>query len=142
MSIYFLLFLTIPAAVALSQERWAAVGIGTWTIGSYMTNYTFLMVAFLAVSMILCWKRVAATQFTLYMAIGNMGRAVGASLLGPAREHFDWSGMFVVFGACMVLALLVVQLLRLPTHQSALERLEREHRAKLPPDLGGARVPR
>ncbi|MCB0781603.1 MAG: hypothetical protein KDC03_19120, partial [Flavobacteriales bacterium] len=142
MSVYFLLFLLIPAAVALTQEQWLAVNIGTWTIASYMTIYTFLMVAYLAVSMILCWKRVAATQFTLYMAIGNMGRAVGASLLGPARERFDWAGMFFAFGAFMLLAFVVVRFLHLPAHQVSLDMLEREHREQVPPDLGGARVPR
>ena len=142
MSVYFLLFLLIPATVALTKEQWLAVNIGTWTIASYMTIYTFLMVAYLAVSMILCWKRVAATQFTLYMAIGNMGRAVGASLLGPARERFDWAGMFFAFGAFMLLAFVVVRFLHLPAHQVSLDRLEREHREQVPPDLGGARVPR
>lgn len=142
MNVYLLLFLVIPVAVMLTRGHWTDLGIGTWVIASYQTIYTFMMVAYLAVSMLVCWKRVAATQFTLYMAIGNMGRAVGSSMLGPARENLDWTGTFFVFAGFMALALLFVQVLQLPQHQLSLDRLEADHRMKLPPDLGGAHVPR
>jgi len=35
-----------------------------------------------------------------------------------------------------------VRFLHLPAHQVSLDMLEREHREQVPPDLGGARVPR
>lgn len=141
-NVYFILLLLIPFVVALSRAQWSAQGFGSGLIFSYEALYTFMMVAYLAISMNLCWKRVAATQFTLYMAIGNMGRAVGSSILGPVREHFDWPGTFLVFGGFIMLAVLLIQLVHLPRHQEALDRLERDHRASLPPDLGGAHVPR
>lgn len=139
---YLMLLLLMSIVIALTHDAWMARGYGTWVIATYQTVYTFAMVAYLAVSMNLCWKRVAATQFTLYMAIGNMGRAVGSSLLGPARAEFNWQGTFLVFGGFVLLAIVLLRSVHLPRHESALERLERDHRGELPPDLGGAHVPR
>ncbi|HQW41289.1 MAG: MFS transporter [Flavobacteriales bacterium] len=139
---YLILMVAIPIIVALTRDHWMVSGYGEWLIAGYETLYTFIMVAYLATSMNLCWKRVAATQFTLYMAIGNMGRAVGSSLLGPARTHFDWPGTFLVYAVFMVLALVTVQAFQLMAHQRSLDRLEADHTANLPPDLGGPLVPR
>ena len=75
------------------------------------------------------------------MAMGNMGRALGSSLLGPLRERFDWPGMFMVFAALMALAFLIIQAMRLTEHQQSLIRLEENHPG-VPPDMGGALVPR
>ena len=142
LSIYLALMVAIPIAVALTRDYWMISGFGVWLIVGYMTLYTFIMVAYLATAMNLCWKRVAATQFTLYMALGNMGRAVGSSLLGPVREQFDWPGTFVVFAVFMALALVTVQAFQLLAHQRSLDRLEADHLAKLPRDFGGPLVPR
>jgi len=43
-----------------------------------------------AASMKLCWKVVAATQFTLFMALSNMGRAIGSGLVGTLKEVMSW----------------------------------------------------
>lgn len=142
LNIYLILMVAIPIVVALTREQWMVAGFGEWLITGYQTLYTFIMVAYLATSMNLCWKRVAATQFTLYMAIGNMGRAVGSSLLGPTREYFDWPGTFMVYAVFMALALITVQAFQLMAHQRSLDRLEEDHLANLPPDLGGPLVPR
>ncbi|MFZ1330987.1 MAG: MFS transporter, partial [Flavobacteriales bacterium] len=142
LNIYFILMIAIPITVALTRSHWMVPGFGVWLIVGYMTIYTFIMVAYLATAMNLCWKRVAATQFTLYMAIGNMGRAVGSSLLGPTREHFDWPGTFMVYALFMAMALVTVQAFQFIAHQRSLDRLEEDHLATLPPDLGGPLVPR
>lgn len=141
-NVYLILLLIMSIVIALTHDAWMSRGYGTWVIATYQTVYTFAMVAYLAVSMNLCWRRVAATQFTLYMAIGNMGRAVGSSLLGPARAEFNWQGTFLVFGGFVLLAIMLLRSVHLPRHESALERLELDHRGDLPPDLGGAHVPR
>jgi hypothetical protein len=49
--------------------------------------------------------------------------------------------MFLVFAALMMLAFLIIQALRLKQHQRSLERLEANHTG-VPPDMGGALVPR
>lgn len=142
LSIYQVLMVLLPVLVWSTQAHWLASGFGSAVIIWYQTTYTFVMVAYLATSMNVCWKRIAATQFTLYMAIGNMGRAVGSSLLGPLREELEWTGMFMAYGVMMALALACVQFVHLPRHLGALDRLESAHLAKKVTDFGGAHVPR
>lgn len=142
LNVYQMLMVLLPLLMWSTRNYWLTSGFGSGVIIWYQTIYTFVMVAYLATSMNVCWKRVAATQFTLYMAIGNMGRAVGSSLLGPLRAHLEWPGMFLVFGVMMASAMLFVQAIHLPRHRSSLDRLEAEHLAKRVPDFGGAHVPR
>lgn len=139
---YIVVMVLLPVLVVATKDLWMEQGYGVWLIASYQTVYTFFMVAYLATAMNLCWKRVAATQFTLFMSTGNMGRAVGAWLLGPMDKAFEWPGMFVGFGVMMALALAGVYHIRLVHHQNALDRLEADHVARMPPDLGGPLVPR
>jgi PAT family beta-lactamase induction signal transducer AmpG len=141
MGIYLVLLVLGTATMAFTRGYWGASGYAVGLIVGYQTLYTFFMVAYLATAMNLCWKRISATQFTLYMAIGNMGRAVGSSTLGPLRERLDWPGMFLVFAALMAMALLLTQALRLKYHQQALNDLEARHTGQMP-DLGGPLVPR
>jgi hypothetical protein len=53
---------------------------------TYNLLYTFTTITIFAICMQLCWKRVAATQFTLYMTVYNIGYALGAWSLG-VRIH-------------------------------------------------------
>lgn len=141
MSIYMALLVLLTVTMAMTRDHWGTPGFAVGLIVGYQSLYTFFMVAFLATAMNLCWRRISATQFTLYMAIGNLGRAVGSSLLGPLRDRLDWPGMFLVFAGLMLAALAIVQALRMKRHQEALDRLEARHTG-VPPDLGGALVPR
>jgi len=71
---------------------------------------TLISIAFFAAVMRICWKRVAATQFSLYMAIANIGLSGGSALLGPMRQWFEYSTIFFALACC---ALAVVVLTRL-----------------------------
>jgi PAT family beta-lactamase induction signal transducer AmpG len=90
---------------------------GLWTVGStyraYVSAYlaldTLITIAFFAILMAACWKRVAATQFSLYMAVANMGMSLGAALVGPLHRWLQYSSIFFVVGgvALTVVALIV-----------------------------------
>lgn len=127
MNVYLGLLVLLGVGVALSHAHWMRNGFGTALIGVSQLLIVFLMVAYLATSMALCWRRVAATQFTLFMAIGNMGRGAGAALIGPAREWTSWPGTFLVFGALVVLSAVVVQWINVQRQQRVMDQLESEH---------------
>ncbi|REE24765.1 PAT family beta-lactamase induction signal transducer AmpG [Winogradskyella pacifica] len=96
MLMYYLTFITILIVVfAFSTNLWSNTTVMYGFILIYSTLYTFLCIAVFASGMHLCWKTVAATQFTLYMAISNMGRAAGATLLGVLKTHFSWEYVFL-----------------------------------------------
>jgi PAT family beta-lactamase induction signal transducer AmpG len=135
MSIYLVCMIVLVSVMAFTKVYWPRPYYVEGFIGVYYTFYVFLTIAGFATGMSLCWKRVAATQFTLYMAISNLGRALGAGLLGTLREYLSWEYVilsFAVFGTGM---LIMIQLLRLNKHMVSLEKLESDHLEKTKPIL-------
>ena len=104
-----LLLATASAAMGLLPMFWhLRLSVQTYVFAFFLLD-TLIAIAFFAVMMTLCWKRVATTQFSLYMAIANMGLAGGSALLGPMQQ---WLGYSPLFFALACYPLVVVVLLR------------------------------
>ena len=99
-------------------------------IESYMvvfnTLFTFAAIALFATAMQCCWKRISALQFTLFMAIYNLGQTAGAALIGPLRAHLNWQYTLLSFSLFAALALVVIQFLDTSRHSIRMEALENE----------------
>lgn len=67
-----------------------------------------MTVSLFALCMDVSWPRIAATQFTAYMAFSNLSSTLGARLAGPADRWLDFAGLFV---AAAVLQLAVTAIL-------------------------------
>jgi PAT family beta-lactamase induction signal transducer AmpG len=67
-----------------------------------------LSASLFALLMGVSWPVVAASQFTAYMALLNLGRAQGARLAGPASELLPTPQVFLAFGAAQVALLLLL----------------------------------
>jgi PAT family beta-lactamase induction signal transducer AmpG len=93
-------------------------------IGVITALIAFINIAFFATCMQHCWKRVSATQFTLYMAISNAGMTSGSAIAGSIRENFSWNYVFVAFAMAAGLACLLIAFIGFQSHQSAIENLE------------------
>lgn len=147
------IYLAVMAAgwlmMGLAPQLWPHSGYIPAIMYGSQCVVTFYQVATLALAMSLCWARVAATQFTLYMVCNNVGIVLGAALLGPLRSSLSWSGLFLLFAAALAALLLAWQFMRLGKHKTALERLEQRHAERtaesvapdgsLVPDLGRGR---
>lgn len=90
-------------------------------IFSYYTLYTFLCIAVFASAMHLCWKTVAATQFTIYMALSNMGRASGAALLGVLKTNFSWEWVFLFIALMPILMAILIQFINFNKHRTKVD---------------------
>jgi PAT family beta-lactamase induction signal transducer AmpG len=103
-----------------------------WSVGpsiqiyvlAYLLLDTLIMIAFFAVMMALCSKRVGATQFSLYMAIANMGLSGGAALLGPLQRWFAYSHLFLFAAACALLVVVLLRLVDVERHRQRLTVLD------------------
>ncbi|MEE1877244.1 MFS transporter [Altererythrobacter litoralis] len=73
-----------------------------------------LTVSCLPISMRLCDPRVAATQFTIYMAISNFGISIGAFALSRVDSFGGLPSIFLVVGAGMAVALTLLLFARYP----------------------------
>lgn len=136
-SIYLVVLLVLFASMVLLKSYWNSEFIITGFMGLYYMLYVFITIGSFAIGMELCWCRVSATQFTLYMAVSNIGRAVGASLLGPLKEAFAWEYVFLTVGLFSLLSLLFIMVLRLKKHLDRLDCMEADEVEK---DLGHVKL--
>jgi PAT family beta-lactamase induction signal transducer AmpG len=122
----------LVGSMALAAPLWSGGSLVVAFIVGFYVIHVMLTISVFATAMQLCWKRVAATQFTLYMAISNLGLSVGAAWMGALSERASWSwvvGSYVVFAG---FSLFVLRYVRLNRHQPELERLERGVAPRLP----------
>lgn len=73
-----------------------------------------LTVSALPIAMRLCDAKVAATQFTIYMAVSNFGISFGAFMLGKTDAFGGLSSIFMVVGAGYAIALALLLTVRFP----------------------------
>ncbi len=123
-SIYLVVLLALFAGMFLLKSFWNREFIITGFMALYYVLYVFITIGSFAIGMELCWCRVSATQFTLYMAISNMGRALGASLLGPLKEAFAWEYVFLIVGVFALVSLLFIIVLRMKKHLERIDCME------------------
>ena len=71
-----------------------------------------------------CWKKVSASQFTLYMTIANLGRIALAALIGPIRANFSWKITFLGFAIMIGFAWVLIQYLNINKQVKEVEKLE------------------
>ncbi|MEO7462065.1 MAG: MFS transporter [Ferruginibacter sp.] len=127
MSLY-LLFLVISICLfAFFPGLWKSVVVIYCFVLMYYVLYTFLCIAMFAAAMNLCWKTVAATQFTLYMAVSNMGRAAGSALLGYIKQYADWSNVFLFIALMPFVALIVIQFINFIKHLEKIKQFQEYH---------------
>lgn len=121
---YFLLLIVFTSGLAFLKMYWA----NNWFISGFMIFYQLLYVfssiGIFATGMQCCWKKVSATQFTLYMTISNLGRIAGAKLIGPIKNQFNWEYTLFAFAAMIALAWLLLQFMRIHHQVKRIEDLE------------------
>ncbi|MCP9199563.1 MFS transporter [Gramella sp. GC03-9] len=124
LSIYLIFTTSLITSFAFMTNLWSSSIVAIAFILSYYTLYTFLCIGIFASAMHLCWKTVAATQFTLYMALSNMGRAIGAGLLGVLKMHFNWEMIFICIALIPFLIIFIIQLIKFSKHRKRVKSFD------------------
>jgi len=123
-SIYMSLLILLACAMSFLKSFWQNDIFVTGFIICFYILLTFTNIAIFASAMQLCWKRISVTQFTLYMAISNLGLAAGAALLGPLKDLFNWEYVilsYIIFAGVMLAA---IRFINFEKHQKRVEDLE------------------
>ena len=96
------------------------------TINIFIITFTvfvvFLTIVMFAIAMQLCWKQVAATQFTLYMTVSNLGQSFGSYLFGNSEQWITWEWMFLSNVALLVIMYLFIRFIDFDKHKEQMER--------------------
>ncbi len=124
MNIYFIGMVLLTTAFAFLKMYW----LNNTFIYSFMiiynVLYTFACIGIFAIAMQCCWKKVSASQFTLYMTIGNLGRVALAVLIGPIKENFNWQITLLAFAVMIALGWLLLQFLNINKQVERVVNLE------------------
>jgi PAT family beta-lactamase induction signal transducer AmpG len=73
--------------------------------------FSTLLVSTFAISMGVAWPRVAATQFTAYMALQNLSNSIGGKLAGWFDRNWSISELYIIFGVFQIALILVILLI-------------------------------
>ena len=129
-SIYLSLLILLVAIMSFLNSLWQdEVFVTGFIIGFYIL-ITFTTIAIFASAMQLCWKRISATQFTLYMAISNLGLAAGAALMGQMKEFLNWEYVilsYIIFAGVM---LVLIRFINFEKHQVRVDELDLQYLEK------------
>lgn len=126
LNIYFSLLIVLTAGLAFLKMYWGYKWFISGFMIIYQILYVFSTIGVFATAMQCCWKKVSATQFTLYMTIANVGRIVGAKLIGPAKDHFSWEYTLLAFACMITLAWIFIQLIHINKHVERVVALEKK----------------
>ncbi len=127
MNIYFFMLILLTCGLAFLELYW----MKNWFISAFMIVYqilyVFACIGIFAIAMECCWKKVSASQFTLYMTLGNLGRIVGAKMIGPVKDHLDWNDTILMFVIMIALAWGLIQFLNIGNHVKHVDLLENKY---------------
>ncbi len=115
------------ALMVVSAAMW--FNVANWGDPTYFTAFVYawygldvlITVVALPISMRLCDPRVAATQFTLYMATNNFGISVAAWVLRFSGQMGGLPVMFVVVFALHLVGLMLVVLVKFPRRMAVVD---------------------
>ena len=117
------LWMALCGAAGMLSDLWLVrSAVTAFMIGTSVLSIA-VAISFGSVFMGMCWQRVAATQFALYMALVNLGLAVGSALTGTLDATLSHQQIFFAIAACGGVFLLLLFFLNLNTHQQRLSEL-------------------
>ena len=125
-SVYLILLILLTTIMAFSKSLWHSSFFTTGYIALFNLLFVFIAIGLFATGMQFCWRRISALQFTLYMAIYNLGQTAGAALIGPLRKHLDWEYTILSFSVMATIALVLIQFIRIKNHLRQLEKLDNQ----------------
>jgi len=127
MNVYFFCMVASTATLAFIKSNW----VNTSFIYGFMLIFNimnvFASIGVFAIAMQCCWKKVSASQFTLYMTIGNLGRIALAALIGPIKANFSWQITLFAFAIMIASAWLLLQFLSISKQVESVIHLENKH---------------
>jgi len=119
--IYLIATIILITGLALLPDLWGNDKFIFGFILLYYLFYTFLCIAMFAASMKLCWQTVAATQFTLFMAFSNMGRAAGSGLVGTLKEVMSWEYVLLITALSPLITIFFIKLINFKKQRETID---------------------
>ena len=75
----------------------------------------------------LCWTKVAATQFAIYMSLSNLSRTLGSFLFGFIAERLGFAAEFLLMGVLLAAAAGMLLFFNPETHERHMANVRQRH---------------
>jgi len=113
----------IAIVVGLTEFAWASPSylIAIGFLQAFI--YQGVFISFIASSMNLCWVRVSATQFAIYMAWANLGLSFGAGSLAALEDSASYNQMFLIIGLTFLIGVGLIWLTNFNAHRDRVKTL-------------------
>lgn len=97
-----------------------------WIVGLFAVNFAvqIVFVAFIAIHMSVCWTKIAATQFAVYMAWSNLVRSFGAQGYGELSDQLQMGQETLMMAGLSLLGAVLLLFVNLDKHRERLQRLQ------------------
>jgi PAT family beta-lactamase induction signal transducer AmpG len=129
--VWLLAQITMCGFMFTSVQYWGDRSVFIAFVYVWIALDLLLTVACLPISMRLCDPKVAATQFTIYMAISNFGISFGAFALSQIESLGGLPSIFIVVGSGMVMALVLLATVKYPRSTKMKAKLDAELQTKM-----------
>ena len=96
--------------LAQTQFMWENSAYIRVMLSAWVLMSPVVMVCVIALAMTVCASAASATQFAIYMSTANLGAAAGSKLFGLLSERSDYTEIYMLLGA-LILVLLFIMLL-------------------------------
>ncbi len=83
-----------------------------------------IFISFIALHMTVCWQKVSATQFAIYMAWANLARSIGAGVYGEVESELAMGQEFYIMGIGTLLAACVLSMVKIEKHEEQLVSID------------------
>lgn len=104
----------ILGAMLFARDLWGDDGALTAFVYSWMVVYTFLLIALMVIAMRFTVLQVSATQFSIYMAVHNLGISFAGLVIGSIEASGGMTGLFAALIATQVVAIALLIFVRFP----------------------------
>lgn len=124
LNIYFFVWIASTVVLVFMKPFWANTIFINGYMFAYSTLSVFCNIGLFAIAMQCCWKKVSASQFTLYMTISNIGRIAFAALIPPMKANFSWEITLLGFAGIVLVSWVLLQFLNIKLFVKNVEKLE------------------
>lgn len=111
---FFALYVAFSVTMLATQASWGNSGNFMFFVYGWYALDILITVSALPIAMRLCDARVAATQFTIYMACSNFGITIGATVFGFSDALGGLPTMFALVLGLHLLGLVIMLLAKFP----------------------------
>jgi PAT family beta-lactamase induction signal transducer AmpG len=126
LNIYFIGLIILTSSFVFFKTYWANMYFIYSFMIVYNIIYTITSICLFAIAMQCCWKKVSASQFTLYMTIANLGQIALAAFIGPIKAQFDWQITIWAFAIMIAVVWVLLQFLKINKQIAKVAELERK----------------